>query len=77
MPSDGLCAYVFKEEEGLDTDGSGPDEWRCSYDRKPDSPFCAQCRAMVDLMTPAAKRNAGPVEEPVAQKKAKIEGADA
>ena len=56
MPSDGLCAYVFKEEEGLDTDGSGPDEWRCSYDHKADSPFCAQCRAMIDLMTPAAKR---------------------
>ena len=56
MPSDELCAYMFKAPDGVDTDGSGPDEWRCSYDRKPDSPFCAQCRAMVDLMTPTAKR---------------------
>ena len=56
MPSDGLCAYMFKAPDGVNPDGADSGEWRCPYDHKADSPFCAQCRAMIDLMTPTAKR---------------------
>ena len=54
LPDDDLCAYVF-DAPGFHPRYPEKGEWRCPYDRKPDSPFCAQCRAMVDLMTKRAR----------------------
>jgi len=53
-PDDDLCAYVF-DAPGFHPRYPETGEWRCPYDRKPDSPFCAQCRAMVELMTKRAR----------------------
>ena len=55
LPDDDLCVYVFDGHPDFHPRYPETGEWRCPYERKPGSPFCAQCRAMVDLMTKRAR----------------------
>jgi hypothetical protein len=59
LPDDGLCVYVFDAPDHR-PEGVAPGEWRCQYDRKPDEPFCTQCRAMLDLLKAGPAGEKGP-----------------
>ena len=51
--ADPVCVFVF--EQGT---AAAARERRCQYARKPDSPFCSQCRLMVDLLASEAAASA-------------------